>query len=220
MYQPNSFIENRLDVLQHLIQAFPLATIVSKQDDLLTADHIPCYLDVTAMGNRLYGHVARGNPLWEISPNQEILVIFQGPQAYISPNWYPSKALTGKAVPTWNYAVIHVHGHLRAITDPLQLRAILAKLTTQHEKSQSKPWHLEDAPPDYLEHMVRAIVGLEIHVNKLVGKWKISQNRPLPEQQSVIEHLKGIPDPSPEGYTRNASQSMAVLMEQYLNMPK
>ena len=192
MYCPEPFAETRPEILRALIQHYPLATLVSMGANGLEANHIPLYL---VPGERpqpvLQGHVARANPLWqEAPPVGEVLVIFQGPQHYISPSWYATKAETGNVVPTWNYAVVHAHGSLRVRDDPDWVRQQMAALTTQQEKDFSRPWEVEDAPRDFTERLIQQVVGIEITISRWMGKWKVSQNQPLCNRDSVVAHLE------------------------------
>ena len=192
MYQPRHFAQDDPAELAALMRAHPLAAIVSQTDDGLTADHIP--LEYDAVNGRLLGHVARANPLWQRGSGPEgapVLVIFRAEQAYVSPNWYPSKATTHKVVPTWNYAVVHAHGRLSAVDDAPWLRELLQGLTAHHEASQARPWAMQDAPEDYLAQMMRAIVGIQIRVERLSGKFKLSQNRDAAGRQGVVDGLRG-----------------------------
>ncbi len=190
MYVPRHFAENDPAALAGLIEAYPLAAIVSQGGGELTADHIPLMFD--AVSQTLRGHVARANPLWRQgldAPGAPVLAIFRAEQAYISPNWYPSKALTHKAVPTWNYAVVHVHGRLRAVDSAPWLHRLLTELTARHEASQDKPWTLSEAPPDFMAQMMAAVVGIEISVERWVGKLKLSQNRSAADLQGTVDGL-------------------------------
>jgi transcriptional regulator len=137
----------------------------------------------------LHGHVARGNELAK-ADGAEVLVIFRGPDAYVSPNWYPSKHVTGREVPTWNYAVVHMHGRLRVIEDPIWLRALLERLTDRHETGQAAPWRVDDAPADHVEKLLGAIVGLEIAIERTEGKFKLSQNHPAANRAGVVDGLR------------------------------
>jgi transcriptional regulator len=137
----------------------------------------------------LRGHVARANPVWRAAADTEVLAVFQGPQAYITPSWYPSKAETAKVVPTWNYAVVHMHGRLRITEDSAWLRALVERLTDTHEAARAQRWQVGDAPADYIEMMLRAIVGIEIEVTRLQGKWKVSQNRTAADRGGVAAGL-------------------------------
>ena len=185
MYTPKHFEEARADALHGLIRAYPFATLVTHATAGLTANHLPFEL----VDGVLHGHVARGNELAQMD-GAEVLLIFRGPDGYISPNWYPSKHETGREVPTWNYAVAHVHGRLRVIDDAIWLRRLLETLTDQHEASQPQPWKITDAPDDHIEKSLRAIVGLEIAVERIEGKFKLSQNHPARNRAGVIAGLR------------------------------
>ena len=191
MYLPKHFDEPRIDVMHDLIRAHPLATLITTTADGIEANHIPLLLaDQPAPFGTLFGHVARANPLWrEAQKDSEVLAIFSGPNTYISPNWYATKKQHGKAVPTWNYAVTHAYGKLRVIDDPVWLRQHLGALTTHNESNQPVPWALTDAPPDYIDKMITAVVGIEITITRLLGKWKVSQNQPAENRASVVQAL-------------------------------
>ncbi|ULU24761.1 FMN-binding negative transcriptional regulator [Dyella terrae] len=173
MYVPSHFKEANSEKLHALMHAYPFATIVTHGEGGLAANHLPLEL----VDGKLHGHVARGNELSRMD-GAEVLVIFRGPDGYVSPNWYPSKRETHREVPTWNYAVVHVHGRLRTVSDGAWLRALLERLTDRHEVGQPEPWHVSDAPEDHIEKMLRAIVGLEISIDRIEGKFKLSQNHP------------------------------------------
>ncbi len=190
MYCPAHFQEDRLPELISLIEQFPLATIVCNGPSGLVADHIPLmYEGELGTSGKLVGHVAKNNPLWQLSSAQELLVVFQGPSTYISPNWYATKHDAGKVVPTWNYAVVHASCRLEAIHDSQQVLEIITKLTEQHEASQPHPWHVTDAPVEFTDRLARNIVGIELKIERMYGKWKVSQNQPIPNQQSVVQGL-------------------------------
>ena len=189
MYQPAHFVEQDTDALLALMTSAPLATLV-RGGAGLAADILPLEVERIGEGWRITGHVARANALWREADGQPVLAIFQGPQAYISPNWYPSKAQHGKAVPTWNYTMVQVHGTLRAIEDPQWLRAFVTRLTERHEGGRAMPWHVADAPADYVDAMLKAIVGIEIEVTKLEGKFKLSQNRSAEDRTGVVLGLE------------------------------
>jgi transcriptional regulator len=182
MYLPKHFEQTDPQALQALMREHPLATLVSTGDDGPDADHLP--LEWDADSRTLRGHVARANPLWRRA-GQPVLAVFRGPQGYVTPSWYPSKAATGQVVPTWNYAVVHAHGRLAAVEDAPWLRALVGRLTTRHEAPRPKPWAVGDAPDDYVRKMLQAIVGIEIAVERLVGKWKVSQNRTPADREGV-----------------------------------
>ncbi len=210
MYLPKHFEEPRLDVMQQLIQAHPLATLITTGPDGLNANHIPLHLDPSAGEfGTLRGHVARANPVWREMQGQPSLVIFHGPNAYVSPRWNPAKEEHGKAVPTWNYAVVHCHGVWRACDTPLAARQNVEALTARHEAAFEHPWTLDEAPPDYTEKMLAAIVAIEMPIARLSGKWKVSQNHPAATQHSVLAGLQQQGDAH--------SLSMAALMQTRLH---
>jgi transcriptional regulator len=193
MYLPKHFEETRAEVLHELIRAQPLGLLVTLNDAGLQANPVPFILDPDPAGGPgiLRAHVARANPLWrETRGDVDALVVFQGPQAYVSPNWYPSKAEHAKVVPTWNYVMVQARGPLRAIDDAAWVRAFVTRLTTRHEAAQAQPWAVTDAPPDYIETMTRAIVGIEITLAALTGKWKVSQNRSAADRAGVANGLR------------------------------
>jgi transcriptional regulator len=186
MYAPSHFDETRPELLQGLIAQHPLGAVVVSGAAGLTADHIPFELGpatADAPFGVLRAHVARANPLWR--HDGEALVIFQGPSAYVSPSLYEEKPISGRVVPTWNYALVHAHGKLRAIEDPVWLLALLERLTDAHEGKRAMPWKVDDAPRDWVERIMQAIVGIEIPVQRMQGKWKLSQNRSQQDQQMV-----------------------------------
>ncbi|MFC4528260.1 FMN-binding negative transcriptional regulator [Dyella halodurans] len=185
MYMPPYFKETRSEALHALMRAYPFATLVTHGDAGLGANHLPWEL----VGDRLHGHVARGNELAR-ADGAEVLLIFRGPDGYVSPNWYPSKHETGREVPTWNYAVVHVHGRLRVVEDHTWLRQLLERLTDRHEAGQPKPWHVSDAPADHIEKALGGIVGLEISVERIEGKFKLSQNHPAANRAGVVDGLR------------------------------
>ena len=150
----------------------------------------PLLAERTDAGWRLGGHVARANPLWREADGRRVLAIFHGAQAYVSPGWYPSKVRHGRMVPTWNYSLVQAHGRLRAIDDPAWLRAFLERLTARHESGRAVPWQVSDAPDDFIAATMRAIVGFEIEVDRLEGKFKLSQNRSGEDQAGVMAGLR------------------------------
>lgn len=192
MHIPTHFHEPRIEILHEHIRAHPLSTLVTLSSNGLDANHIPLQLapDPSPFGT-LRGHVARGNPIWsDVVENSEVLAIFHGPDAYITPSWYPTKAKTGKAVPTWNYVVAHAHGFLRVIDDASWVRTHLESLTAQHEAAFPAPWQLTDAPGDFMDKLIGAVVGIEISITRLSGKWKASQNQPPQNRAGVIHGLR------------------------------
>jgi transcriptional regulator len=191
VYLPKHFEETRVEVLHGLIRAYPLGALVTVNAGGLDATHIPFEVDAGpgAFGT-LRGHVARANPVWrETAPGAPALVIFQGPDTYVSPSWYPTKSETGKVVPTWNYAVVHAHGAPRFIDDRGWLRAFVERLTERHEAERPAPWKVTDAPADFIDKQVGAIIGLEIPIARLIGKWKVSQNRSPQDRAGVADGL-------------------------------
>jgi len=190
MYAPSHFEETRLEALHALIEAHPLGTLVNRGDAGLEADHIPFEIaapTADAPFGTLRAHVARANPLWR-QAGAGVLVVFQGPSAYVSPQLYLEKPVSGKVVPTYNYAVVHAHGVLRAVEDPAWLLALLERLTAQHESARpgdAAPWAVRDAPPAFIDTLLEAIVGIEVPIARLQGKWKLSQNRPRADQAAV-----------------------------------
>jgi transcriptional regulator len=202
VYDVQAFREDRVDVLHALIRAHPLATLVTTTAQGLEANHIPLLIDPepTPWGT-LIGHVARANPVWRaFDRDSEVLAVFQGPQGYITPSWYPSKAEHAKVVPTWNYAVVHAHGPLVIHDDAEWLRTLVTRLTVSQESQREKPWQVTDAPADYVDTMLKAIVGIEIPISRLQGKWKMSQNRLPQDRDGVVKALQAQDD--------DASQSM------------
>ena len=193
MYLPKHFEETRVDELHRVIAEYPLGAIVTHGPDGLDANHVPFELDASAGGNgRLLAHVARANPLWqEAKDGDQVLVIFRAGDAYISPSWYPSKHETHRHVPTWNYRAVHVHGNLRIRDDEKFVRGVVARLTRVHEAraDSERPWKMTDAPPDYIDQMLQAIVGIEIEITRMIGKWKLGQNRETRDRLGAAEEL-------------------------------
>lgn len=195
MYLPASFREERPGELHGLIRAHPLGTLVSHGADGLQASPLPFLLDAERGGKGfLLAHMARANPHWR-SLAGECLAIFRGPDAYVTPNWYPGKAATHKAVPTWNYAAVHVRGQVRVIDDERWLAAQAAALTAEHEERRARPWSANDAPPDFIAAQLKAIVGIEIEIAAIEGKWKMSQNRDAADRRGVAAGLGDPDDP-------------------------
>lgn len=191
MYLPNRFAETRLDVLHTLVGQHPLGTLVTHGADGLAADHIPFELGApteAAPFGVLRAHVARANPLWQRS-GTAVLAIFQGPSAYISPSLFAEKAISGKVVPTWNYATVHASGTLTAIEDRDWLLALVNRLTDRYEAPRAAPWAVADAPAPYIEAMLNAIVGIEIPIARLDGKWKINQDDTTADRVQIAAEL-------------------------------
>jgi transcriptional regulator len=191
MYVPEHHAERDLTVLHALIRAQPLGTWVTQGDGELIANHIPFLLDESrGEHGTLVAHVARANPVWRaFSTSVASVVTFQGAQRYITPSWYASKREHGKVVPTWNYAVVHAHGMPRATLDRDWLHALVSRLTKTHEAARAQPWAVSDAPADFIDRQLQAIVGIEIPITRLVGKWKVSQNRPAADRAGVTAGL-------------------------------
>lgn len=191
MYLPDSFREDRTEVLHSLIRAHPFATLVINHGGALAADHVPLLFDPRPDPHgALLGHLAAANPLCRTGADEiAALVIFQGAQSYVSPTWYASKAEHGKVVPTWNYAVVHVEGRLQFHRDPAWLHAQVSALTERHESERQTPWAVTDAPGEFVERQLRGIVGIEIAIDSIAGKWKVSQNRPPADRKGVIAGL-------------------------------
>lgn len=180
-----------------LIEHHALGAWVRAGRDGLAADHIPFLLDRgRGPHGTLVGHVARANPVWRtLDEGGPSLVIFQGPQSYITPNWYPGKAQHGKVVPTWNYAVVHAHGVARAVEDPAWLRYMLERLTQAHEAARPAPWNIGDAPAGHIDKLLRAIVGIEIPIERLEGKLKASQDEAPGDRLGTVEGLRSLGRP-------------------------
>lgn len=194
MYQPPHFREDRPDVLHALMRAYPLATLISVgPDSEPEANVIPMLLDATR-GEKgvLKCHVARANPQWRLlAENGKALVVFQGPDAYVTPSWYKTKQETGKVVPTWNYAIVQVRGTVTIHEDASWLGAQIRQLTQAHEVHREKPWAVDDAPASFIDSQIKGIVGLEIAITAIDGKWKVSQNRSIEDRAGVAEGLGG-----------------------------
>src|SRR5690554_651326 len=196
MYLPNHFKEDDQDKLLQYIRDYSFGTLVVADDEGIEAKHAPFHLGSGANGSlgHLQCHLARSNPAWQrIQGRARVLVVFQGPNAYVSPSWYPSKAETGRVVPTWNYLAVHVAGSAKVVQDAVWLKEHLRQLTNQHETERAQPWAVEDAPADYTEALMRGIVGIEIKIEKLIGKLKASQNQPDRNQHGVKVGLQSEP---------------------------
>ena len=194
MYLPAHFEEQRAEILAALMHDHPFATLITLNGGRLNANHLPFEYDpAPAPFGTLRAHVARANPVWQdLAEGVPSLVVFQGEHAYITPSWYPSKDESGKVVPTYNYMVVHAEGPLQVIEDAHWLRALVGRLTTRFEAPRAQPWAVEDAPEDYVESMLRAIVGIEIPVTSLQGKWKLSQNRTAQDMAGVASGLQQV----------------------------
>lgn len=187
MYTPKHFSAPNTAALHALMRAYPFATLVVTTATGIEINHLPLHLNAAG---ELSGHLARANPLWQaIQAEQPVMAIFHGPHAYVTPSWYATKAQTGRVVPTWNYVVVHVRGTLRLIEDARWLRSHLAALTAQQEAAFEQPWQLEDAPAGFIDILMQAVVGIEIDITQLTGKWKVSQNQPPENQLGVLQGL-------------------------------
>lgn len=178
MYVPPHFEENRPDELHRLIREHPLGILVTAHSGLLDANHLPFEPELTPDGPQLLrAHVARANPVWREADGEQVLVIFRGEHAYISPNWYPSKHEAHRQVPTWNYQVVHVRGRLRVMDDERFVRGVVGRLTRTHEAGESRPWKMSDSTPEFISSMLENIVGIEVEIEEVIGKSKLSQNK-------------------------------------------
>lgn len=211
MYLPKHHDEADISVLQSLIRAHPLGTWATQGEGELIVNHIPFLIDASrGEYGTLIGHVARASGVWQsFSKTIQSVVVFQGAESYITPSWYPSKHAHGKAVPTWNYAVVHAHGLPVAIEGKEWLLRHLNELTDIHEADRALPWKVSDAPIEYTERMIERIVGIEMPIEKLIGKWKVSQNRPDPDKLGVVAGLLAKGDPQCE--------EMAALVNEHVS---
>lgn len=192
MYSPKHFREENEDILFDFIRQHPFATLITQADSNIDANHLPLYLNTKDSSNiRLQGHIAATNLIWKTDTLlQEVLVIFQGSNAYISPNWYPTKAINGKAVPTWNYQAVHIKGKLTFMHDEEWKTQLLTDLTEAHEQQFETPWSLTDAPDEFIRKLMPAIVGFEITIDQIQGKFKLSQNQPEKNKKGIAQHLR------------------------------
>ena len=209
MYLPPHFKEERLAILQEAIRNSRLASLVTMTAAGMVASHVPLLYDPEpAPYGTLRGHVARANMQWRDSQSEiEALAIFTGPEAYISPAWYPSKKADGKVVPTWNYVAIHAYGHIEFFDDAERLLAVVTGLTNSHEGKRADPWAVTDAPPDYIRARLKGIVGFAMPLSRIEGKWKMSQNQAMENRQGAREGLER------EGAA--AEQDAAAIMAQF-----
>jgi transcriptional regulator len=192
MYTPRSFVESDLPTLFDYIDAHPLGILVSATTEQLAATHLPLILDRShGPYGTLCGHLARANPQARATSSaaMEALVIFTGPDAYITPQWYATKRETGRVVPTWNYVAVHAYGRLCLHEDSEFLRDHLERLTHRHEDGRASPWRVSDAPADYIAQQMKAIVGFSVEIERLEGKWKMSQNRVVADIDGVVDGL-------------------------------
>tara|TARA_R110000737_G_scaffold141158_1_gene171960 strand:- start:276 stop:917 length:642 start_codon:yes stop_codon:yes gene_type:complete len=209
MYRPKKFQQSDSTALKALIAQYPFATLISCSELGIEANHIPLMLQQVDGKDVLQGHIAKANPLWQSkAETAEVLVVFNGPNCYISPNYYPTKMLTGKAVPTWNYIAVHVKGLISFIHDNRWNLNLLNSLTHHHEAQQPEPWSIEDAPREYIAKMLPAIVGIEIDITSITGKWKLSQNQAEINKQGIISALSGS--------SENHAQKIAEWLENHI----
>lgn len=192
MYLPTPYTETRPEELHRIVQTHALGMLVRNTPAGLEAEHLPFLLDAgQGPHGVLLAHVARANPVWrELEDGAPVLVVFRGVQAYITPNWYPGKQATHRYVPTWNYEVVHAHGHLHVREDEAFVRGVVARLTRQHEASQPQPWKMGDAPADYIATLLGHIVGIEVRLTRLEGKRKLNQHHQPADRQGVIQGLQ------------------------------
>jgi len=190
MYLPGHFAESRSDALHACIRDWPLATLITNGASGLNINHVPLILQATGDGVVLQGHVPRANPVGDdLAPESAVVAIFHGPNAYVSPSWYPAKHRHGRVVPTWNYQVVHVEGRLSVRHDAAWIRNQLDALTTQQEASMPAPWRIDDAPAEYVNTLVAQLKGLEIVVDRMTGKTKASQNQAGENRDGVFDAL-------------------------------
>jgi transcriptional regulator len=190
MYQPPHFQETRLDVQHELIRLHPFGLLISNGPDGLQANGLPFHLDASASQfGALSTHMARGNDQWRGLDGRDVLIVFQGPQTYISPALYESKKEHGKVVPTWNYATVQARGTARVHDDPAWLMAQINRITNHQELTRDHPWSVADAPLPFIQSQLRGIIGVEIQLATIEGKWKVSQNRPEPDRRGVANGL-------------------------------
>ena len=198
MYVPSNFSEDRVPVLHEAIRGIKLGTLVTLSGEEIIASHVPMLVDPEpAPYGTLRGHIARANPQWrDVSAKIRALAIFLGPDAYVTPSWYATKRANGKVVPTWNYAAIHAYGPVTFFDDADRLLALVTRLTETHEAPRTERWAVSDAPANFIRGMLRAIVGFELPIERLEGKWKMSQNRPAEDRTGVIAGLRREGEPA------------------------
>ncbi len=223
MHVPTRFQQHDIEQLKQVIIEYPFATLITHSEHGIEANHIPFILDDKNNILSLHGHIATVNPLWKnVAQSSDVLVVFNGPNCYISPNHYPTKKEHGKAVPTWNYVVVHVKGKITFIHDDAWNMNMLEKLTLRHEQKQQeqkqheanhtnkqeKPWSISDAPEAYIQKMMPAITGIQITISSITGQWKVSQNQPKNNQQGVIAGLSTLHS------NKSDEQKIAELIQQ------
>lgn len=196
MYMPKYHALTDVAAMQAHMEQHALGAWVCTGDDGLVANHIPFLLDRhSGRYGRLLGHVSRANPVWrQLTKGASSVVMFMGPQAYITPSWYPGKRMHGKVVPTWNYVTVHAHGVMRAVEDQVWILNMLKGLTNAQESSRHDPWQVSDAPSDYVQKKLRAIVGIELSIDRLEGRMKVSQDEDQADRQGTVDGLMQEPD--------------------------
>ncbi len=208
MHPSSIFCQNDESELLRFIEQYPFATLITQTNNGIVADYLPFTIEKDGAHQSLIGHISKGNSLWKsISDNDNVLVIFNGPDCYISPNLYPSKAETGKAVPTWNYVRAQVSGRISFHHDREWIYQALDDLTRQHESQNKQPWSIDDAPEEYIEKMLKGVVGIKIDITAINGTWKVSQNQPEKNQQALIQAFSNSED--------HNEREMAVLIHQH-----
>jgi transcriptional regulator len=209
MYIPKRFLQDDIHKLKGMMASYSFATFITQNGAEIEANHMPLILNKSAERDVLQGHIAKANPMWKnLKDKSEVLIIFNGPNCYISPNYYPTKIENGKVVPTWNYVSVHVKGIVSFIHDEQCVLTMLNNLTDHYEANQPVPWSLSDAPQAYIDKMLSAIVGLEIDIVSITGKWKVSQDKTEVNQKGVIEGLSKEADSN--------AQNIAKLVKEYI----
>lgn len=209
MYIPKRFLQDDINQLKGMMANHSFATFISQSESGVEANHMPLVLNESGQKSVLQGHIAKANPLWKnLKDKSEVLIIFNGPNCYISPNYYPTKKDNGKVVPTWNYVSVHVKGIVSFIHDEEWVLTMLNNLTDQYEANQPVPWSVSDAPQAYIDKMLSAIVGLEIDILSITGKWKVSQDKAEVNQEGIIKGLSQQADSN--------AKNIATLVKEYL----
>ena len=216
MYTPPSFKEERLPILHEAMRQSGLAMLVTTGSSGIEVSHVPLLIDDSeGPCGTLYGHIARANDQWRTAaPDQAALAVFTGPDSYISPSFYPSKAAHGKVVPTWNYVAIHARGSLRFFHDAQELHDVVSRLTARHEGQRARPWQVTDAPDAFIQAQLRAIVGFSLRIETLEGKWKMSQNRPADDRAGVVSGLAQSSNPADRDVAALVSASLTDKTDQ------
>ena len=204
MHIPKKFRQEDTNKLIALIRDFPFATLIGSNESGAHVMHLPLLIkSEDGQSYSLNGHIAKVNPFWQqIKQGDNVVAVFHGSNCYISPNHYPTKLEHGKAVPTWNYVVVHAEGNIKFRHDKEWLYTHIDELSQQHEQKSEKPWSINDAPEDYIQKMLPAIVGIEISINNIEGKWKLSQNQPEKNQQGVIQGLMDSKNPNAQAIVK------------------